>query len=185
LRVLQEKVIYHVGGSTPILIDVRFLTASNQDLQTSIAKGDFRQAPFFPLNRILAWVPPLRERKEDILYLAQRFLYLTKHGTAQERGRFSKSVQQDPAGLRMAGQCPPASLDHSPGGVLADDEITEAHLDVSRGLRSTPSPEGQESPWDNRPLKEIVQQMTTTVERHVFVQVLHITNGNKAEAAGY
>jgi two-component system nitrogen regulation response regulator GlnG len=74
LRVLQEKVAYRVGGTKPINVDIRLLVASNQDLQSLSASGSFRLDLFYRLNEFAIAVPPLRERKEDIPYLAKRFL---------------------------------------------------------------------------------------------------------------
>lgn len=74
LRVLQEKEIYMVGSSRPQKIDVRILSATNKDLSTLIKKEKFREDLFFRLNTITIQLPPLRERKDDILELISYFL---------------------------------------------------------------------------------------------------------------
>ena len=66
LRVLQEQTMEPVGGTTAITIDVRVLAATNKDLQTEIRTGHFREDLYFRLNVIPIFVPPLRERQEDI-----------------------------------------------------------------------------------------------------------------------
>ncbi len=74
LRVLQEHEFERVGGVKTIHVDVRVIAATNKNLEEAIAKGEFRQDLFYRLNVIPIRVPPLRERKEDIPYLIERFL---------------------------------------------------------------------------------------------------------------
>ncbi len=70
LRALQEKEIVRVGGSKPIKIDVRIVCATNANLEAKIAAGEFREDLFYRLNTVPIFVPPLRERKEEILHIA-------------------------------------------------------------------------------------------------------------------
>jgi two-component system nitrogen regulation response regulator NtrX len=74
LRVLQEQTMEQVGGSTRIKVDARVLAATNKDLQTEIRAGNFREDLFFRLNVVPVFVPPLRERIEDIPLLADHFM---------------------------------------------------------------------------------------------------------------
>ncbi|WP_245590548.1 sigma-54 interaction domain-containing protein [Aneurinibacillus terranovensis] len=74
LRVLQEKQFYRVGGSEPIPANVRFIAATNRDLEAMVAAGQFRQDLFYRLNVVSISVPPLRERTEDIYELVHLFL---------------------------------------------------------------------------------------------------------------
>lgn len=74
LRVLEEKVVVRVGGSTPIPVDVRVIAATNQPLAELIAKKEFREDLFFRLNVVSLELPPLRERGDDIILLAEHFL---------------------------------------------------------------------------------------------------------------
>ncbi len=74
LRVLQEKEIERVGGSGPKKVDVRIVAATNRDLEREVEKGNFREDLFYRLNVIPLHLPPLRERGEDILVLANHFL---------------------------------------------------------------------------------------------------------------
>jgi transcriptional regulator with PAS, ATPase and Fis domain len=74
LRVLQEKEFERVGGSTPIRVDVRFIAATNKNLLKIIKNGSFREDLYFRLNVFSIPLPPLRERREDILLLANFFL---------------------------------------------------------------------------------------------------------------
>jgi DNA-binding NtrC family response regulator len=74
LRVLEEKVVVRVGGSTPIPVDVRVIAATNQPLEELIRQRRFREDLFFRLNVVNLTLPPLAERGDDVLVLADHFL---------------------------------------------------------------------------------------------------------------
>lgn len=74
LRVLQERKIKRIGENQFRPIDVRVISATHKDLRSEIVKGKFREDLFFRLNVIPIWIPPLRERREDIIPLAEFFL---------------------------------------------------------------------------------------------------------------
>ena len=73
LRVLEERVVFRVGGLRPIPLDVRFIAATNRDLESEITRGTFRQDLFFRLNGATLVIPPLRERTQEIPNLARAF----------------------------------------------------------------------------------------------------------------
>ena len=73
LRVLQEKVIMPVGSEKEIAIDVRVIAATNRDLEKMVSAGTFREDLFFRLNKVMLYTTPLREKKEDIILLAEAF----------------------------------------------------------------------------------------------------------------
>lgn len=87
LRILQEKKFERVGGNKLIDMDVRVLAATNKDLEEEMKAGRFRQDLYYRLHVIPLVVPPLRERKEDIQPLAERFLtdFTTKEGMEQKK----------------------------------------------------------------------------------------------------
>lgn len=74
LRVLEEKVVVRVGGSTPIPADVRIVAATNQNLSELVRQKKFREDLFFRLTVVTVDMPPLREREDDVIILAQYFL---------------------------------------------------------------------------------------------------------------
>ena len=82
LRVLQERELERVGGNRTIKVDVRVIATTNRNLEQSVEKKEFRQDLFFRLNVVPILVPPLRERREDILNLAEQFMIrmARKHG---------------------------------------------------------------------------------------------------------
>src|SRR6202047_2379528 len=82
LRVLQEREFERVGGNQPILADVRVISATNRDLKAAIADGTFRSDLFYRLSVFPIEIPPLRERKDDILILVEYFIdrYATEAG---------------------------------------------------------------------------------------------------------
>jgi two-component system nitrogen regulation response regulator NtrX len=91
LRVLQEQVMEAVGGSTRIRVDARVLAATNKDLPTEIRAGRFREDLYFRLNVVPIFVPPLRERHEDIALLADHFMAML----GREYGRRAKTFEPD------------------------------------------------------------------------------------------
>ncbi|RJX35760.1 MAG: sigma-54-dependent Fis family transcriptional regulator [Desulfarculus sp.] len=185
LRALQEKKIYRVGDTKPREIDVRLLAASNMDLEAQAVKGDFRNDLFYRLNEFTIRVPPLRERKEDILYLAKRFL-----------DQASKELDKSVKGLSE--NAVRALVSHAwPGNVrqlkatirravlLAEEVVRGQHLDLKNsfgGAAELPT-SATDVPWQGESLREIAQRCTVIVERRVIQQVLQRTGGNKAKAA--
>ncbi len=83
LRVVQERTFQRIGGTEPIHVDVRFICATNKNLEEEVINGRFREDLYYRINVVNIHVPPLRERKEDIPLLAEHFL--KKY--AQEMGK--------------------------------------------------------------------------------------------------
>jgi formate hydrogenlyase transcriptional activator len=90
LRVLQEREFERVGGKDRIKVDVRIIAATNRDLNVALADGTFRSDLFFRLNVFPIQVPPLRERREDIVMLLEYFL----HRYAKQVGKVFKSIDK-------------------------------------------------------------------------------------------
>jgi transcriptional regulator with GAF, ATPase, and Fis domain len=91
LRALQENLITRVGSDKDIKVDVRVLAATNKDLKKEIEAGRFREDLYHRLSVILIHVPPLRERKEDIPLLLDKFL----EDIAQESGSVKKKISKE------------------------------------------------------------------------------------------
>jgi len=91
LRALDEQRFLPVGASNPVHVDVRVIAATNKDLEEEIARGNFREDLFYRLNVIPFFVPPLRERKEDIPLLVKEFL----QEFGQQYGRARMEISED------------------------------------------------------------------------------------------
>ena len=87
LRVLQEREFERLGGTQPVKVDVRLIAATNADVEGAMAAGTFREDLHYRLNVFAIFVPPLRERKTDVLLLADHFLdrYAVEHGKHVKR----------------------------------------------------------------------------------------------------
>jgi two-component system nitrogen regulation response regulator GlnG len=185
LRVLQEKKVYRVGGTKPITVNVRVLVASNQSLHDLSAAHGFREDLYYRLSEFTIQIPPLRERKEDIPYLAKRFLDNANVELKKYVKGFSESALNALFQYNWPGNVRQLRSTIRRAALLADDLIEEKHWDLVRapvpGMAFTPKVEGE--PWKGLSLREIVQQSTTAVEREVLVHVLRVTGGNKAKAA--
>jgi two-component system NtrC family response regulator len=86
LRVIQEKEVERLGGLHPVKVDVRVVVATNKNLEEEVKKGNFREDLYYRLNVVRIWVPPLRERKEDIPLLMDFF-------AKKYVGRYKKNVK--------------------------------------------------------------------------------------------
>jgi DNA-binding NtrC family response regulator len=180
LRVLQEKEIRSIGSSGCKKVDVRVIAATNQDLKVLVEANTFRPDLYHRLNEFEIRIPPLREREEDIIYLAQRFL-------RQTNAELDKKVE-------ISGPAMAALVCHPwPGNVrelqnvirravlLANGVIETEHLPI---LTPAPEPGGSPGePMKEGSLKEIVRRNVAGVERDAILRVLKETGGNKAQAA--
>ena len=92
LRVLQERKVDRVGGREPIPIDVRIIAATNKDLEEKVSLGEFREDLYFRLNVIPLFIPPLRERKEDIPILMDFLLEKCNQKLGKKIKGFEKEV---------------------------------------------------------------------------------------------
>ena len=188
LRALQERCFCRVGGTEPIKTDVRVLAAGNLDLDAAVAAGQFRADLFYRLSEFTLRIPPLRQRKEDILYLAKRFLDLTNQELKKAVLGFSEPAIQALLNYNWPGNVRQLRSTIRRAVLLARDVVTEQHLDILQddheAARGVPSPtQGSATPAAGLSLKTIVAQSTTAVEREVLLQTLRQTGGNKAKAA--
>ncbi|HRH81113.1 MAG TPA: sigma-54 dependent transcriptional regulator [Thiobacillaceae bacterium] len=94
LRVIQERQLQRVGGETPIPVDVRLIAATHLDLKALVEQGRFREDLYYRVNVIQLRVPPLRERREDILWLAGRFLEQFANGREGQRKLLAPAAER-------------------------------------------------------------------------------------------
>lgn len=185
LRALQEKKICRVGGTKPLSVNIRLLVASNKDLESALGSGSFRRDLFYRLNEFTIKIPPLRERTEDIPYLAKMFLETTNTDLGKNVKGFSESAMKSLLAYRWPGNVRQLRSTIRRAVLLAEDIVTENHLDMhgvpGPGLPVAPQIEGV--PWGDLSLKEIVRRNNIALERGVLTKVLQYTGGNKAKAA--
>lgn len=182
LRVLEEKRIFRIGSTSEIHVDVRLLAATNQNLDALIRVNAFREDLFHRLREYIIEVPPLRERSEDILYLAERFRRSTNRELTKQVQGFSDSATALLLSYRWPGNVRELRNVVRGGVLLADDVIRPEHLRLPAGA----SPEGLHNEVQAEgtlPLKQILLQNTVQIERAVLLRALRRTGGNKAKAA--
>jgi two-component system nitrogen regulation response regulator GlnG len=186
LRAVQERAVSRIGATRPVQIDVRILTASNQDLTTAIAQGKFRPDLFYRLNEFGIAIPPLRERNEDILYLANRFLDQANNELNKVARSFSESATNALLSYPWPGNVRQLRSTIRSAVLLTDDQITADQLDITnteKGSSPYLTRRLEEIPTERFSLREIVAQCTNVAEREAILQALLRTLGNKAKAA--
>lgn len=121
LRVIQEREVLRLGGTEPFKVDVRFIAATNRDLQESMKNGSFRQDLYFRLNVVNLHIPPLSQRKEDIPLLS--YYHLKKFSTLMK-----KDVQEiSPEAMALL------KVYDFPGNVRELENIIERGVAISTG----------------------------------------------------
>jgi two-component system nitrogen regulation response regulator GlnG len=188
LRTLQEKTISRVGGTHQIAIDTRVLAAGNQDLEAAVAAGRFRVDLFYRLNEFTLHIPPLRQRKGDIIYLAKRFLDLANRELHKNVHGFAEPAIRTLLNYPWPGNVRQLRSTIRRAVLLADTVVSESHLNIpqdndqpAHSVTSTTT--AQAAVATGLSLKDIVGQSTTAIEREVLLRTLQQTGGNKAKAA--
>jgi Nif-specific regulatory protein len=174
LRVLQGREFERVGGDQTIRVDVRLITATNKDLERALADGTFREDLYYRLNVFTIHVPPLRERRSDVLLLADHFV----EKYARVHARTIKRISTPAIDMLMAY--------HWPGNVRElENTIERAVLvtdgDVIHGHHLSPTLQTAEASGTvvSRSLSEAV----TVFESNLIQDALKSTRGNRARAA--
>ena len=189
LRVLQERCFERVGGTKTIAVDVRIIAATNQDLESAIVRGEFREDLYYRLNVVPVLLPPLRERREDIPLLIEHFL--------------AKYNRENNRKIRITGRVLQALLDYDwPGNVRELENSVERMVVMSRRrlvlpddlpLPIAPGPDESEGGRIRPPAirgRGATGQPTTgglstlrDLERQQIIRALTQANGVQAKAA--
>jgi len=174
LRVLQEKEFERVGGTSTIKIDVRIITATNRDLEKLMSENQFREDLYYRLNVFPIHIPPLRERKTDILLLADFFV--EKYSMADHKN--VRRVSTPAIDMLMTY--------HWPGNVRELENCMERAVllsndDVIHGHHLPPTLQTAEASGTtiNRTLRETLD----SIEKETIQDVLKSSRGNAAKAA--
>ena len=173
LRVIQEGEVQRVGAAMPRRVDVRVVAATNRSLQTEVAEGRFREDLFFRLNVIPIVIPPLRERREDVLPLAHHFL--RRH--AGESGRL----------VGISGEAERRLLAHDwPGNVRELHNAIERALVLTRHDQIQPEDLLLDVPGVSAPRPAEAGTLQSALERAAAERIraaLDAAGGRRAEAA--
>ena len=187
LRVLQEREFQRVGGTRPLRADVRVIAATNRDLAAAIAQGSFREDLYYRLNVFQIHIPPLRERAEDVLPLAEAFL----GELGQTMGRPAAGISRDarewmleygwPGNVRELRNAIERAILLCDGGL-----ITREHLPAGNG-RTPPAPASPvpaaSPPAARGPAGGAAALDLDAAERDLVVRALEQAKGNKSRAA--
>ncbi|HET7831723.1 MAG TPA: nif-specific transcriptional activator NifA [Gallionella sp.] len=128
LRVLQEREFERVGGSRTIKVDVRLVAATNRNLEEAVAKGEFREDLYYRINVVAIFLPPLRERRDDIPLLAEYFLKQANEESGKQL-RFSPEAMQAmmacnwPGNVRELGNCVERIAATAQGNVIRKSDL--------------------------------------------------------------
>jgi transcriptional regulator with GAF, ATPase, and Fis domain len=184
LRVLQQRTVERVGGTRSIPVDVRVITGSKRSLKQLVAEGKFREDLYYRLNVVPIWLPPLRERREDIPLLTDHFM----RRFFKERG---DAVPEMSPTVREAFQRYPW-----PGNVRELENACEriaqtctcnqvrcgcmpASILFHSQMQSTPPPVEHAS----HPAAVSLDDRLHEVESHLITWALKVSHGNKSKAA--
>ncbi|MBL8223187.1 MAG: sigma 54-interacting transcriptional regulator, partial [Bryobacterales bacterium] len=124
LRFLQERVIERIGGRQEIPVDVRIVCATHQDLKSQIADGRFREDLYYRLNVVVIALPPLRDRREDIPLLVQRFLARSERPVTIRQDALDKILNHDwPGNVRELENVITRAVVLAPVGIVTPEVI--------------------------------------------------------------
>jgi len=173
LRVLQERRVRRVGGDDERELDVRVVAATNRDLRAEVAAGRFREDLYFRLAVVPIEIPPLRERREDVLPLARRFLALANAELGRSIRGFSPELARWLSAYDWPGNVRELENAIERGVVLAQGE----ELDLADVALETGSSDKHD------PLSEGLQEFLEHAAAERIRKALAEANGVKAEAA--
>ena len=169
LTVLQRRTVIRVGSNTPIPVDIRLICATNRDLPRMVQRGEFREDLLYRINTIHLEIPPLRERPQDILPLAQRFI-----------GRFARqygkpaSTLTDTAGQKL--------LRHPWKGNIRELEHAIEKAVIISDSAALPA-EAFQLARDTTPVPDSPASTLEEMERRMILQTLDQCNGNLSAVA--
>lgn len=172
LRVLQERQFYPVGSETLVEVDVRVLVATNKDLEDQVKQGLFREDLFYRIHVIPIYLPPLRERKEDIPLLVEHFLR-----------KFNEQMKKDVKGLTPEAMQKLMLYDW-PGNVREMENVIEFAMALTRNelISEDLILQTREKAITQEPLKPL-KEAKESYEKIYLINLLQICQGNVSQAA--
>jgi two-component system response regulator FlrC len=192
LRVLQEREFQRLGGTRVLRTDARFVAATNRDLQRAIANGQFREDLYYRLNVFAIRLPPLRDRRDDILPLSDAFLLEIGRGFGRPPAGISRDARQLLVDYQWPGNVRELRNILERAAILCDGGlITAEHL----ALNVTPAPTASQPPAiaarteltataaSPGPARAVSGGDLQTMERSMIEEALQNARFNKSKAA--
>ena len=189
LRAIQERLVQRLGGKKPTKIDVRIVAATNQHLEKDVESGRFRTDLYFRLNEFTIRTPSLRDRGEDIPYLAKKFMDEVEGELKKRCGGFSRDSLIALSSYHWSGNVRELRNVIRQAVLLREEDapMQPDHMTFSSHLMPAMKKGG---PADSGPvydgkksLKEIVKSYVDTVEKRVIEQAMAESEGNKSRVA--
>jgi len=187
LRVLEERTFERVGGTMTVEVNLRLIAATNRDLHAAVAEKQFREDLYFRISPVPITIPPLRERGDDVILLANHFLERFRREFRKPGLTLSSSTQTLLRGYPWPGNVRELQNAIERATILSSDsEIDAAALQLPG-----PKPKREELPagmlaeeflWDG-PLEEVSERALAHVERFKIESALRETKWNKTRAA--
>jgi len=178
LRVLQEREFERLGSNVTRHIDVRVIAATNQDLRAALEQGTFREDLYYRLNVVPMNIPPLRERKQDIPFLAEHFLKRLAPDSGSRVERITEAGMAKLAGY------------HWPGNVRELENVIERSLVMCTGteldeadIKVEMAPRPRERNHDHEPAFLPEGLSLDDYEKDIIREALRRAAGNKSQAA--
>jgi two-component system response regulator AtoC len=177
LRVIQEQEFERVGGSKPVKVDVRLLSTSNRDIKEAIEQKIIREDLYYRLNVVPIYVPPLRERREDILPLAEHFLEKFALENHQEKKKLTAEARKTLHDYSWPGNVRELANIIERAFVMDDDkQIAPAHL----FLGNTGGSSGAQSAKNYQvPVGITLQEL----EKKLIIETLQAQQNNRTKTA--
>lgn len=188
LRVLETRSFYRLGGSKEVRINVRVLAATNRNLEEAMKAGAFRSDLFYRLAVLRIELPPLRERPDDILLFASRFLEDFNRSLGRNIRRISPEVQRLLEAYQWPGNVRELKNVIERAMILSDgDEILPVHLPREIVGRGNASPGSERDPWEQwlnlRPAGQVsLETLLSQIEQHLIRWALDAANHNRSRA---
>jgi DNA-binding NtrC family response regulator len=176
LRFLQEHEFQRLGGNQTLRTDVRVISATNRDLEQRVREGGFREDLFYRLNVVVMSIPPLRERKEDILPLIDHFLM-----------RYAGENEREIEGLSREAQDTLLKYDY-PGNVRELENIIERAVVIARdsaiSVEDLPFREAAEETPEGRKAGEgLLRNSLEELEKRLIVEAMEKAGDHQSRAA--
>ncbi len=178
LRVLEEKKFYRLGGTNLIEVDVRYICASNISLEELIEKEKFRKDLYYRLNEFKIEIPPLRERKEDIIHLANLFLKVANKELNKSIKYISKQAEEILLDYKWPGNIRELQNVIKTAAFFAEDVIERFHIENVLSKQTNLFLRDDVS-FENLNLKQNIEK----IEKNLIKYVLNKVNNNKEKAS--